>query len=353
MWLLTGFLIAAAVVTPLAGRLGDSFGRRRVLLASLGCFALGSLVCALAGSVGALVLGRVIQGLGAGMAPLALALAREHVNPERVPTAVGLLIASASTGTVAGLLLAGVLVDHISVKAIFWLLFAVAAVLAIAVRLAVRESSDRGHPSIDLAGALLLAGSLACVMLAISHGNQWDWGSPRTVVLFAAAVLLAGAFWVRERTAVEPLLDPRVLAVRSIWSANLAMFALGCSLLISLTLVPLIGGYPKITGYGLALSTTQIGLVLAPSGLATIAGGLLGGRLIGRTGARAQAMLGAACAAITYMLLAAVPWTVSALVLELIPLGFGVGLALGAVTDLIVLSAPGERTGATVALNTV
>ncbi len=352
-WLLTGFLIAAAVLTPLAGRLGDNFGRRRMLLVSLGLFALGALVCALGGSVRALIIGRVIQGLGAGMAPLAVALAREHIDPGRLPAAVGLLIASASVGTVAGLLLAGLLVDHVGVAAIFWLLFAVAVGLAIAVPLVVRESRDRGERAVDLAGALLLACGLACVMLAISHGNEWAWGSPRTLSLLGAAAFLSAAFWIRERTAAAPLLDPRVLAMRSIWSANLAMLALGFSLLISLALVPLIGGYPKITGYGLGLNTTQIGLMLAPSGLATVAGGLLGGRLIRRTGARAQAMLGAACAAIAYVLLAAEPWTVTTLTLELIPLGFGIGLALGAVTDLVVLSAPPERTGATVALNTV
>ena len=143
-WLLTGFLIAAAVLTPLAGRLGDNFGRRRMLLASLGLFALGALVCALGGSVRALIIGRVIQGLGAGMAPLAVALAREHIDPGRLPAAVGLLIASASIGTVAGLLLAGLLVDHVGVAAIFWLLFAVAVGLAIAVPLVVPGSRATG-----------------------------------------------------------------------------------------------------------------------------------------------------------------------------------------------------------------
>jgi MFS family permease len=352
-WLLTGFLIAAAVVTPLAGRLGDNFGRRRALLVSLGLFALGSLVSALAGSIEALIAGRVIQGLGAGMAPLALALAREHIHPARVPTAVGLLVASASIGTVVGLLLAGLLVDHGGVAAIFWLLFALAAVLALAVRLAVQESSPRGEGAVDLAGAALLAGGLGCVMLTISRGNQWGWGSPRTLALLTASGLLAIAFWVRERTAAQPLIDPRVLATRSIWSANLAMLALGFSLLISFTLVPLIGGYPKITGYGLGLSTTEIGLMLVPSGLATIVAGLLGGRVIARTGARAQATIGGACAAITYTLLAVLPWSAATLALAMIPLGFGVGLALGAITDLVVLSAPPERTGATVAVNTV
>ncbi len=352
-WLLTGFLIAAAVVSPLAGRLGDNYGRRRVLLASLGLFAFGSLVCALGGSIQTLIAGRVIQGLGAGMAPLALALVREHVDPGRIPTAVGLLVASASVGAVAGFLLAGLLVEDIGVAAVFWLLFAVATMLAMAVRLAISESSDRREAGVNLAGAALLAGCLGCLMLAISHGNQWAWGSPRTLSLFGGAVLLAGSFWIHEHATAEPLLDPRVLATRSIWSANLAMLTLGFSLLISLTLVPLICGYPKITGYGLGLSTTQIGLVLTPSGLATIVGGLLGGRLIGRTGARAQAAIGALCAAITYGLLAALPWTAATLALTMIPLGFGVGLALGAITDLVVLASPPERTGATVALNTV
>lgn len=152
-------------------------------------------------------------------------------------------------------------------------------------RLTVRESSESARGAIDLAGALLLACALGALMLAIPHGNQWGWGSSRTLVLLAAAALLAGTFWVRERTATAPLLHPRVLATRSVWSANVAMLALGFSLLISLTLVPLIAGYPKLTGYGLGLSATQIGLVLAPSGFATIAGGLLGGWLLSRTSA--------------------------------------------------------------------
>jgi MFS family permease len=353
VWLLTGYVLAAAVAMPLAGRLGDQYGLRRVLLASLCAFALGSLISALASSIGGLIAGRVIQGLGAGMGPLAVALVRLHVEPERVPAAVGLLVASASVGAAGGLLVTGPLVDHVSVGSIFWLLFAVAVVLALAVWRLVDESSERTGRRLDLPGAALLAGGLGCAMLAISRGSTWGWGSTRTVGLFSASALLLLAFIVRERVASEPLIDPAALARRSMWSANLAMFTLGFSILIALTLVPLIGGYPKLTGYGLGLSTTQIGLILVPSSLATLIAGPIGGRLIERTGARAQALLGTACATASYLLLATLHLTTLVIVLATIPLGLGIGLSLGAITSLVVASSTVAQTGATVALNTV
>lgn len=353
VWLLTGYVLSAAIATPLAGRLGDQYGLRRVLLASLSAFALGSVISALAPSIGVLIAGRAVQGLGAGMGPLAVALVRLNVEPERVPTAIGLLVASASIGAAVGLLVAGPLVDHISVQSIFWLLFAIAVVLAVAVWRTVDESSERMRRRLDLPGAALLAGGIGCVMLAISRGSVWGWGSVRTVSLFAACALLLVGFVGRERTAGEPLIDSAALARRSMWSANLAMVTVGFSILIALTLVPLIGGYPKLTGYGLGLSTTQIGLVLVPSSLATLIGGLLGGRLMGRTGARGQALFGAACATASYVLLATVHRTTFVIVLTTIPLGLGIGLVLGAITNLVVASSAPAQTGATVALNTV
>jgi EmrB/QacA subfamily drug resistance transporter len=353
IWLLTGYVLAAAVAMPLAGRLGDQYGHRRLLLWSLGAFAIGSLVAALASTIGVLIAGRVIQGLGAGTGPLAVAVIRRQVRPEQLPQAVGLLVASGSVGATAGLLLAGPLTDHVSKSAIFWLLLIVACALALAVWLAVDETADRISGRIDVLGAALLAGGLGCAMLAISRAGDWGWGSARTVVLLAVAVAGLAAFVWRERSAAEPLIPWTTLCRRSMWSANLAMAAIGFSILIGLALVPLIGGYPKLTGYGLGLSTTSVGLLLVPSSLATLIAGPLGGRLIKWMGARRQALLGTACATASYVLLATLHRTELAVILAMIPLGLGIGLALGAITNLVVSATTPEQTGATVGLNTV
>jgi MFS family permease len=353
VWLLTGFVLAAAVAIPLAGRLGDRLGRRRALLWSLGCFALGSLICALAGSIGVLIAGRVVQGLGAGVAPLALALARDHLPPERLPSAVGALVAAGSIGSVAGLLLAGLLVDHVSVSAIFWLLLAVALALSLLVLAVVPESRERTAEPVDVAGGLLLGGALGLATVAISQGNAWGWTSARTGMVFLAAIVALVAFIARERMSTSPLLDPRALAVRSVWSANVAMFALGFSLLIVFTLVPLIGAYPKLTGYGLGLSVTQVGLILVPGSVATLLAGATGGRLIRHTGARAQALAAALLATVSYVLLAVLSPTVAVLALASVPLGTAVGLGLGAITDLVAIGSPTSQTATNVGFNTV
>ena len=352
VWVLTGFLLAAAVAIPLAGSLGDRLGRRRVLVWSLGCFAVGSLVCALSSSIRVLIAGRVIQGLGAGLAPLALALAREHVARERVPMAVGALVAAGSIGSVGGLLLAGPLVDHVSVSSIFWLLLAVAVILGCLALGVVPESRKRSAARVDFAGALLLGAALGLLTVAISQGNRWGWSSARTLLVLLFALVAMVAFIARERMASAPLLDPRALALRSVWSANVAMFALGFSLLIAFALVPLIGAYPKLTGYGLGLSATQIGLILVPSALATLLAGPIGGRVIRHTGARTQAVAAALLATATYVLLATLPPTVAVLALVSIPLGIGVGLGLGAITDLVTLGAPASQTATNVGVNT-
>lgn len=352
-WLLTGFLLVSAAAYPLGGRLGDQYGRRRVLLVSLVMFAVGSLVCALGASIGVVIAGRIIQGMGAGMGPLAMALARDNVEPKRVPMAVGLLVAAGGVGAAAGLLAVGPLVDDVSVPAIFWFLFIVAVVLIPAVLWAVDETPERVRRPLDVAGATVLVGGLGCLMLAISEAGDWGWADARTVALFVSAGVLLVAYWVRERTASSPLIDPRVLGRRSVWSANVAMLATGFSMFIWFTLAPLIAGYPRASGYGLGLSTTQIGLILLPASVFLIVGAMVGARLVGRTGARNQAAVGAGLAVVTYLLLTLLDRSALTIALATIPMGVGTGLSLGALSDLVVLSAGNQDTAGALGVNNV
>jgi MFS family permease len=193
-WLQTAYLLAAVAAIPLFGRLGDMYGKRRLLLLAIAAFAAGSLVCALASSVGGLIAGRAVQGLGAGLGPLAIGIARDRAPRGRAPVWIGLLIATAGAGAAVGLLAGGVLAEHASVSAIFWLLFGVAAVLFAGVVVLVPETPRGASTRPDWIGSFLLVGALVSFLLAVSKANAWGWSSAKVVILIVAAVLLLIAF---------------------------------------------------------------------------------------------------------------------------------------------------------------
>jgi MFS family permease len=343
-WLLTGFLLAAVAAAPLVGRLGDIFGKRRLLLVSVAAFAAGSLVCALSGSLAGLVTGRVLQGMGAALGPLAIGLARDRAPRGRAPVWIGLLVAAAGAGAALGLLLGGVLVHYASVAAVFWFLFALAAVLFLMVWLLVPETPVRDAARPDWRGGLVLTAGLLCLLLAISEGNSWGWNSTRVIALLAASAVLLVVFVVVERSIAAPLVDMRLMAQRSTWGANLVAFAMGFSLFIASVIVPQIAVMPESSGYGFGLSFAQTGLVLLPGALAIVLGGWASGSLVRRTGARFLASLGAIAAGAAYAALALRHDSVASVVAANIVLGAGIGLAFAAITNLVVGSVGEHRT---------
>lgn len=343
-WLVTGFLLAAVVAAPLFSRLGDMVGKRRVLLVSIGAFAAGSLVCALTDSIAGLIAGRVLQGMGAALGPLALGLARDRAPRDRAPIWIGLLIATAGAGAAVGLLLGGLLVDHGSVAAVFWFLFAFAAALILMVWRLVPETATRDTARPDWWGGLLLALGLLSLLLAISQGNRWGWSSVRVVLLVTSAAVLLAVFVVVERRAAAPLVDMRLMAQRPTWSANLAAFAMGFSLFIAAVMVPQIATLPESSGYGFGLTFTQTGLVLFPGAVAIVLGGWASGSLVRLLGARALTAMGAAAAAAAYAVLALDHGSLASVVAANIVLGAGIGLAFAAVTNLVIGSVDRRQT---------
>jgi MFS family permease len=352
-WILTGFLLASAVSTPLAGRLGDRYGKKHVLLHSLGLFVVGSVICALGGSIAVVVTGRVVQGLGAGVGPLALALVRDHLPPEEVPHAVGILVGLAGAGGVFGFLACGLLVEYVSIPSIFWCLAVIGFGCLITVWRTIAESPIRAGTSVDWFGALLLGASLSGVLLAISEWHDWHGTSAAMLITLAASAASLAAFARREVTATAPLIDPRALMSRPIASANIAVFAVGYALLAGYVLVPLLGGLPASTGYGLGLSTIGLSLALTPSALGAVFGGLASGRLVASAGARYAAATGTVLGLFAYGAFIVLPRSLSAVVVLMIPVGLGTGLAIAAISDLAVLAASEEESGITVALTSV
>src|SRR4051795_854200 len=194
-WTLTGYLLSAAVCTPIFGRLGDMFGKRRLLVISLSVFAGGSVVAALAHSLEVLVAGRVLQGAGGGIFPLCFAIIRDEFPREKVSSSIGLISATFGIGGGAGLIIGGTLVDHASYHWIFWLGAAMAAAAAILTALMIPESPYRTPGRVDIRGAAVLAVGLVLPLLAVARANDWGWGSTRTLVMIGVGVaILAG--WV-------------------------------------------------------------------------------------------------------------------------------------------------------------
>jgi MFS family permease len=352
-WLVTGFVLASIVAIPLVGRLGDMFGKRRMLLASLAAFAVGSLVCALAESSALAIAGRVIQGSGAAVAPLTYGLARDTVAPERMSHAIGAVVGGASAGGAIGFLLSGLLVDAFSATAIFWFLLAFAIVIAIAVAALVRESPVRAAVRLDAGGAALLGLGLVALLLGISRGSTWGWTSGRTLGILTAAVVLLAAFAFVEERVRQPLVNLGFVVRRPFAAANLCAFAFGYSFFIAVFVVPQIAAAPASTGYGLALSTTEIGLVLLPTGLASLAGGFAGGRTPERAGPRMLIACAAALGIAGYAFLALAEASPPTLAIGSGALGLAWGLILTGIASVVIRSAAADSTSVAVAVNAV
>jgi MFS family permease len=352
-WLLTGFLLASVVAVPFFGRLGDLFGKRLMILVSLCAFAAGSLLCALTDSIGLAIAGRIVQGLGTAIAPLAYALARDIVAPELLPRVIGILVGSAGAAGAIGSLLSGVLVDHFSAPAIFWFLFALPLALVVGVLALVPESPVHTKVSVDVGGGVLLGLGLVLLLLAISKGNAWGWSSVRIVALFAASCASLTVFVLVERRVRQPLVELGLFVTRPFADANLCAFVFGYSFFLMVLVVPQIAATPTASGYGLGYSTTGIGLMLVPTGIAALVGGWAGGRVIDRIGPRGLLAAGSVLGIAAYFSLAIAHSTTLALTTGSAVVGLAAGLIPTGIYSVVVRSASKDKTTVAVAVNVV
>ncbi|HEV2529683.1 MAG TPA: MFS transporter [Thermomicrobiales bacterium] len=201
-WAITATLLAGAVATPLAGRLGDMIGKRPVLLASLALMVLGSVVCGLSDSLVPMVTGRVLQGLAAGVIPLGISLMRDVLPAERLGTSIALMSASLGVGGALGLPAAAVIAQNLDWHALFWVSAGLGAVVLALVAFLIPASPNRTGGRLDIVGAVGLSATLISLLLAVSKGADWGWTSGLTVGLLVAAVVLA---WPGARGSCGPL----------------------------------------------------------------------------------------------------------------------------------------------------
>ena len=352
-WVLTVYLLSASVATPIVGRLGDIFGKERMLVLVLVLFATGLLVSALSHSLALLIAGRAIQGVAGAVFPLAIGIIRDEFPREKVATGIGLIASTFGIGGGFGLVLSGVLVDNLGYEWIFWLGLAVTIVALICTHLFVPESPIKSPARIDWVGAALLSGTLVSLLIAITEGNNWGWTSARILGLFGASAVLF-VLWVRfEQRAPEPLVDMRLLRLRGVWTSNVATLLMGFGMFGSFILIPQFVQAPASAGYGFAEDTTGAGLFLLPSSLVMLAAGPIAGVLAGRVGSKVPLILGSLFAGLSFAMLAATHGERWEIYVSVALMGFGIGLSFAAVGNLIVEAVPAANTGEATGMNAI
>ncbi len=350
-WLLTAYLLAASVFTPIVGRIGDKIGKERMLVAALGALAVGSLVAALAPTIEVLILARVLQGMGGGVLPLTFGIIRDEFPRDRVAGAIGTAAALLAVGGAAGLVVAGPLVEALSYHWLFWLPMVFTSAAAVAAWRWVPASPVRTEGRIDLAAAFLLSAWLVCLLLPVSQGRDWGWASPRTLGLLLAAVLLC-ALWVRtEVRSHAPLIDMRMMRIPSVWTTNLVSLLFGVGMYAGFAFVPQFLQTPERAGYGFGASVTASGLLLLPQSLATFLAGLLSGRLAARHGSKRLLVVGAALCGVSQLGLALLHDEVWQVLAETALGGSAFGLAFAAMSNLVVEAVPRSQTGVASGMN--
>jgi EmrB/QacA subfamily drug resistance transporter len=352
-WVLTAYLLSASIATPLIGRLGDMYGKERLLAIVLVLLCVATVISALATSLPLMLVGRVVQGAAGGIFPLAFGIIRDEFPRERVAGAIGLISALLGVGGGAGVVLAGPIVDHLSFHFLFWLPLIPLVVTTVLTHVFVPESPVRVPGRVNWLGALLMSSGLAAVLVAVSEAPLWHWLSAKTLLLLAAGIVVLVLWVVSEVRTDSPLVDMRMMRIRGVWTTNAVALLLGFGMYASFILVPEYVETPRSSGYGFGASVTGAGLFLVPSTIAMLVFGAQTGRLERRFGSKLPLLAGGITTACSYVLLALARGQRWEIYVASALLGAGIGLAFAAMVNLIIENVGPAQTGIATGMNTV
>ncbi|MCR3752000.1 putative arabinose efflux permease, MFS family [Lentzea californiensis] len=350
-WVITSTLLASAVATPVIGRLGDMYGKRRMLLVSLLMLVAGSVIAALSYSLVPLIIGRVVQGLAVGVIPLGISIMRDELPLERLAGATALMSASLGVGGALGLPAAAFLVEQSDWHMLFWTSAAAGVLVLVAVLVVVPESPVRGGGRFDFLGALGLSVALICLLLGVSKASTWSGATTTGLFVVAAVVLGLWGWW--ELRSPQPLVDLRTTARRQVLLTNIASAVFAFAMFAQSLVLPQVLQLPASTGHGLGQSLLVTGLVLVPSGLVMMATAPLSAKISNARGPRVTLILGALVVAIGYSAGVFMLTAVWQLVVVSAVIGAGIGLGYGAMPALIMGAVPASETAAANSLNTL
>jgi len=359
--IISSYAASGVALSPVIGKLGDIYGKRRMLIAVMLGYAAAVSVTGFSPNFTFMVAARTVQGIGLTIMPLGMALVREEFPRELVPRAQGLLSAMFGVGFVVSLPLGSFVSQNYGWRDTYHSAIPFVVLLAVLVILLVRESTYR-RPStkVDYIGAALLGGALAGFVTALSQGQVWGWTSARTLGFGVAGLLLFLPFaiyesWWKNRGR-EPIIDRRLLGERNVAVTNIVLTVAGLGMYLALFSLIYQFEYPPASGgYNAAFPTYNIlsaGLQIIPLALAMIAVAAIASFIVSRTGVKPLAIGGSALTALGFYLVSTATTLTQALTFEVV-IGAGMALLNASVINLLVLTVDPKDMGQATAMNNV
>jgi EmrB/QacA subfamily drug resistance transporter len=324
-WVVTAYILASTVSTPLWGKLGDQYGRKRLFIAAIVIFLAGSALCGLSRGMGELIAFRGLQGLGGGgLMVLAQAIVGDVVSARERGKYQGLFGGVFAVSSIVGPLLGGLFVDHLSWHWVFYVNLPLGAVALFVIAAVLPADRTRTRHTIDYAGVVLLGGATSCLVLVATWGGTvYPWASLVIVGLVVAAVALLAGWVMAERRAREPVLPLGLFRNRAFAASSVVGFVVGFGMFGALTYLPL---YLQVVH---GVSATMSGLHLLPMMAGTLTMSVVSGYVISKTGKyRPLPIAGTGIASAGLFLLSTLTETSSMLTMSLYLLVLGVGLGM-------------------------
>jgi MFS family permease len=354
-WVATATMLAASALTPLFGRLGDVYGNRRIIFIALAVTLLGAILAATAHTISLLIAARVLQGASLGLFPLAISVLREELPRERLHHALSIAASAIGVGSGFAVVATGVLTQHNGdYRQIFWLGVALTvAAFALSAK-ALKPRPGRGG-QVDYLGAIVLGLGLVALLLPISQGQDWGWGSGRVITLFTASVMLLVGFGVVQARTREPLVALSLLSHRPVLVANLASAFVGVAMFsLFLSATYFVQTPRAVAGFGFDASVLRTSLeFMLPGTLLGIPLGPIAGRLVTRIGPR-QVLLAATVLGVGAMIeMAFLHANPAEFIVGLVLANSAVAVAYAAMPALLVMHVAPNETGVANSINSI
>ncbi|MRJ75472.1 MFS transporter [Aeromicrobium sp. SMF47] len=350
-WMVTSTLLAGAIATPIASRLADMYGKRRLIVLTLATMMAGSVLIAVADGYAWAVAGRALQGSATALVPVAMSVMKDVLPRDRVAFGVAMVSASLGIGAAVGLPLAGIIYAELGWTAMFLMTAALCPFLMLGASRLLPPATPGERERFDWLGAGLLVGVLVPLLVSVSQGNVWGWTSSRALLLCTVAALSAVAWAAWEMRVVDPLISLRLALIRPVLLTNVATTIIAVGMLANLLIASQQLGTPSFVDGGLGLSPGLTGLVMGAPPALLVVGAPITARLLATYGARNVLLAGALVMGLSYVARVFLDDSVIAVAVGATLVGAGTGLAIAAIPLIIMASVPGRQTASANGVN--